>query len=137
MSVSTAVALVLALFSTTLTDLAYRRDHAGAGQPPLLPMRRPLQSARVLLTARSWMLGFAMETGGFLLYAAALALASLAGSERRRGRDRRPCLCLGTNRGPPPQPPRAERRARLGRRPRRAGGLAGRRKRRGGQRREG
>ena len=27
---------------------------------------------------RSWMLGFAMETGGFALYAAALALASLA-----------------------------------------------------------
>jgi hypothetical protein len=41
-------------------------------------MRRPLQSARILLTDRSWMLGFAMESTGFLLYAAALALASLA-----------------------------------------------------------
>jgi hypothetical protein len=41
-------------------------------------MRRPLHSARLLLEDRSWLLGFAMETVGFLLYAAALALASLA-----------------------------------------------------------
>src|ERR1043165_1951880 len=41
-------------------------------------MRRPLQSARLLLGDRSWLLGFAMESGGFILYAAALALASLA-----------------------------------------------------------
>jgi hypothetical protein len=44
----------------------------------VLRLRRPLQSARILLSDRSWLLGFAMETGGFLLYAAALALASLA-----------------------------------------------------------
>src|SRR5262249_1585830 len=43
-----------------------------------LSLRRPLQSARILISDRSWMLGFAMETSGFLLYAAALALASLA-----------------------------------------------------------
>jgi hypothetical protein len=41
-------------------------------------MRRPLHSLKLLLDDRSWLLGFAMETGGFLLYAAALALASLA-----------------------------------------------------------
>jgi hypothetical protein len=41
-------------------------------------MRRPVQSVRILLGDRSWMLGFAMETAGFLLYATALALASLA-----------------------------------------------------------
>src|SRR4051812_50067119 len=41
-------------------------------------MRRPLQSARALLTDRSWLLGFAMESVGFLLYVAALRLASLA-----------------------------------------------------------
>src|SRR5204863_310779 len=39
---------------------------------------RPLQSVRILLGDRSWMLGFGMETVGFLLYATALALASLA-----------------------------------------------------------
>jgi hypothetical protein len=78
MSPTTAVALVLALVSTTLTNLAYLREHDAAAELPVLCMRRPLQSARLLLEDRSWLLGFAMETGGFLLYAAALALASLA-----------------------------------------------------------
>src|SRR4051795_7106782 len=78
MSVSTAIALVLALVSTTLTNVAYLRQHDAAASLPVLSMRRPLQSARILLGDRSWMLGFAMETAGFLLYATALALASLA-----------------------------------------------------------
>jgi len=75
---STGVALGLALVSTTLTSLAYLREHDAAAALPVLSLRRPLQSARLLLGDRSWLLGFAMETGGFLLYAAALALASLA-----------------------------------------------------------
>jgi hypothetical protein len=78
MSASTIVALMLAAVSTTLTNLAYLREHDAAAELPVLCMRRPLQSARLLLENRSWLLGFGMETGGFLLYAAALALASLA-----------------------------------------------------------
>jgi hypothetical protein len=76
--VQTALALLLALVSTTLTNIAYLREHDAAAKLPVLSMRRPVQSARALLGDRSWLLGFAMETGGFLLYAAALALASLA-----------------------------------------------------------
>jgi hypothetical protein len=78
MSSSTAAGLLLALVSTTLTNVAYLREHEAAVQLPVLRLRRPLQSARILLSDRSWLLGFAMESGGFLLYAAALALASLA-----------------------------------------------------------
>jgi hypothetical protein len=78
MSVHTPVALVLALASTTLTNVAYLREHDAAAALPILSMRRPLHSLRLLIADRSWMLGFAMESGGFLLYAAALALASLA-----------------------------------------------------------
>jgi hypothetical protein len=78
MSVTTTVALVLALVSTTLTNLAYLREHDAAADLPVLCMRRPLHSAHELLTDRSWMLGFAMESGGFASYAAALALAPLA-----------------------------------------------------------
>jgi hypothetical protein len=78
MSAATAVALGLALVSTTLTNVAYLRQHDAAAALPVLSMRRPLHSARLLLEDRSWLLGFAMETVGFLLYAAALALASLA-----------------------------------------------------------
>src|SRR5882724_4232508 len=78
MSLQTVIALVLALASTTLTNIAYLREHDAAAALPVLSMRRPFQSLRLLLNDRSWMLGFAMETSGFLLYAAALALASLA-----------------------------------------------------------
>ena len=78
MSALTIVALVLALASTTLTNIAYLREHDAAARLPVLSMRRPLVSVRLLLGDRSWLLGFAMESTGFLLYAAALALASLA-----------------------------------------------------------
>jgi hypothetical protein len=78
MSALTIVALVLALASTTLTNVAYLREHEAAARLPVLSMRRPLLSVRLLLGDRSWLLGFAMESAGFLLYAAALALASLA-----------------------------------------------------------
>ena len=78
MSATTAIALVLAVASTTLTNLAYLREHDAAAALPCLSMRRPLHSLRLLLSDRPWLLGFAMESGGFLLYAAALALASLA-----------------------------------------------------------
>ena len=78
MSLRTAIALALAALSATLTNVAYLREHDAAAALPCLSMRRPLHSLRLLLTNRSWMLGFAMETGGFAFYAAALALASLA-----------------------------------------------------------
>jgi hypothetical protein len=74
----TVVGLVLALASATLINLAYLREHDAAADLPVLSMRRPLQSARLLLGDRSWLLGFAMESGGFLLYVAALVLAPLS-----------------------------------------------------------
>ena len=78
MSTSTIVALGLALASTVLINLAYLREHDAAAALPILSVRRPLHSARTLLTDRSWLLGFAMESAGFSLYVVALALASLA-----------------------------------------------------------
>jgi drug/metabolite transporter (DMT)-like permease len=77
-TVRTAIALVLAAASTTLTNVAYLREHDAAASLPCLSMRRPLHSLHLLLSDRSWMVGFAMETSGFALYAVALALASLA-----------------------------------------------------------
>jgi drug/metabolite transporter (DMT)-like permease len=74
----TAVALFLALASTTLVSLAYLREHgAVAGMPPL-SLRRPLHSLELLLSSREWLFAFGMETFGFGLYVAALALAPLA-----------------------------------------------------------
>jgi hypothetical protein len=73
-----AIGLVLAAVSATLTNIAYLREHDAAASLPALSLRRPLQSLRLLLGDRTWMLGFAMESGGFASYAAALALAPLA-----------------------------------------------------------
>ncbi|MBV8942879.1 MAG: hypothetical protein JO240_14215 [Solirubrobacterales bacterium] len=78
MDPETAIAIGLAAASTTLTNLAYQREHDAAASLPVLSMRRPLHSLHLLISSRGWLMGFAMETSGFLLYAAALALASLA-----------------------------------------------------------
>jgi hypothetical protein len=78
MNAETAIAIGLAAASTTLTNLAYQREHDAAASLPVLSMRRPLHSIHLLATSRGWLIGFGMETSGFLLYAAALALASLA-----------------------------------------------------------
>jgi hypothetical protein len=78
MHARTVIAIVLAAVSTTLTNVAYLREHDAAAALPCLSMRRPLQSVRLLLSDRSWLTGFAMESGGFASYAAALALAPLA-----------------------------------------------------------
>jgi hypothetical protein len=78
MAASTAIALVLAAVSTTLINVAYLREHEAVIALPALRMRRPIESAQLLLSNRRWLIGFAMETTGFLLYAAALALAPLA-----------------------------------------------------------
>jgi hypothetical protein len=74
----TAIALVLALASTSLVNLAYLREHQAVGVLPALSLRRPVHSLRLLLGSARWLQGFAMETGGFVLYVAALALAPLA-----------------------------------------------------------
>jgi hypothetical protein len=77
-STQTGVALLLALASTTLTNIAYLREHDAAAALPALSLRRPLHSVQALLTDRSWLLGFALEGAGFALYVAALALAPLS-----------------------------------------------------------
>ena len=78
MNARTAIAIALAIASTTLANVAYLREHDAAASLPTLSLRRPLHSLQLLLGDHSWLLGFAMETGGFALYAAALALASLS-----------------------------------------------------------
>ena len=70
--------LVLAFISALVTNIAYSLEHdAAALMPPLSP-RRPLRSARSLVRDRRWMLAFAAESAGWLVYVAALPLAPLA-----------------------------------------------------------
>jgi hypothetical protein len=70
--------LLLAFASAVVINLAYLQEHRAAAALPALSIRRPLQSIRLLLGDRSWLIGFAMESVGFLLYVAALALAPLS-----------------------------------------------------------
>jgi hypothetical protein len=76
-SSQTIIAFGLALASTVLINIAYIREHDAAAALPALSLRRPLHSAATLLRDRSWLLGFALESAGFALYVAALALAPL------------------------------------------------------------
>jgi hypothetical protein len=77
MSAQTGFAIVAALASTTLTNIAYLREHDAAAALPPLSLRHPLQLARALLRDRRWLRGFALESTGFALYVLALALAPL------------------------------------------------------------
>jgi hypothetical protein len=77
MTVQTGAAVALALGSTTLTNVAYLREHDAVAALPSFSGRRPLEAARTLLTDRDWLVGFAFESVGFSLYVFALALAPL------------------------------------------------------------
>lgn len=72
------IGLALAFASALITNAAYSLEHdAAASLPPLSP-RRPLRSATLLLRDRRWLLAFAAESVGWLIYVAALRLAPLA-----------------------------------------------------------
>jgi hypothetical protein len=77
-NVEAAVGLALALVSTTLVNLAYVREHDAVGELPPLSLSRPVRSLQLLLADRGWLGAFAMESGGFILYVAAVRLAPLA-----------------------------------------------------------
>jgi drug/metabolite transporter (DMT)-like permease len=73
-----ALALVLALASAILVNAAYLREHDAAARLPRFSPGHPIAAAHALLADRVWLAAFAMETVGFGLYVAALALAPLA-----------------------------------------------------------
>src|SRR6516164_5271699 len=72
------IGLTLAFASALVTNTAYSLEHdAAAALPPLSP-RRPFRSAQLLLGDRRWLIAFAAETAGWLMYVAALRLAPLS-----------------------------------------------------------
>jgi hypothetical protein len=71
-------AILLTFASAVLINWAWIREHDAASALPPLSVRRPRESLTILLTDRSWLTGFMTETGGFLCYVGALALAPLA-----------------------------------------------------------
>jgi drug/metabolite transporter (DMT)-like permease len=75
---SMGFAILLTFASAVLINWAWIREHDAASSLPPLSVRRPRESLRVLLTDRAWLTGFLAESGGFLCYVGALALAPLA-----------------------------------------------------------
>lgn len=71
-------AVVLTIVSAGAVNLGYVLEQGAAAAMPPLELRRPIRSLRILLASRRWLGGFAVETGGFLLYVGALDLAPLS-----------------------------------------------------------
>ncbi|HYY22411.1 MAG TPA: hypothetical protein VE780_11085 [Thermoleophilaceae bacterium] len=78
MTAQTGIALLLTLVSACAINWGYLTEHRAASALPSLSPRRPLRSVRVLLGSRLWLIGFASESVGFILYVVAVALAPLA-----------------------------------------------------------
>lgn len=74
----TVFGLALTLVSAIAINWGYLIEHGAASSLPPLSVRRPLRTARLLAASRRWLAGFLLETGGFVLYIVALALAPLA-----------------------------------------------------------
>ena len=72
------IGLTVSFAAALVTNTAYSLEHdAAAALPPLSP-RRPVRAARLLLGDRRWLIAFAAETAGWLMYVAALRLAPLS-----------------------------------------------------------
>jgi drug/metabolite transporter (DMT)-like permease len=73
-----ALALVLTIVSACGLNLGYLLQHDVASNLPPLSLRRPIASLRSLVVERRWLIGSAIQVGGFGLYVLALALAPLS-----------------------------------------------------------
>ncbi len=73
-----SIGLVLALTSAVAVNWAYSREHDAAAAMPRFSPRRPRQFLSLLVADRSWLIGFAGETAGWLVYVAALRLAPIS-----------------------------------------------------------
>jgi hypothetical protein len=74
----TAAALIITIVSACALNVGYLVEHSVASQLPPLSVRHPLRLARMLLSQRRWLAGFATEVAGWLLFVLALALAPLS-----------------------------------------------------------
>lgn len=73
-----AFGLTLAFVSAIAVNWAYAREHDAAATMPRFSPRRPLEFVSLLLGNRRWLLAFATESAGWLVYVAALRLAPIS-----------------------------------------------------------
>ena len=70
--------LVLSFLSAIAINWSYATQHDAAAAMPELSLRRPVDTVRLLLRSRAWLVAFGVESAGWLLYLAALRLAPLS-----------------------------------------------------------
>ena len=70
--------IALALVCAVITQLGFLCKHRGAGNAPLVQLRRPLSSAKALMSSGWFAAGMAIAVGAWFLHVAALALAPLS-----------------------------------------------------------
>jgi hypothetical protein len=70
--------LGLALLSALAVNWAYSQEHDAAAALPPLTLREPVRSARLLLDSRDWLIGFGVESAGWIVYVIALRISALA-----------------------------------------------------------
>jgi hypothetical protein len=70
--------LGLALVSALAVNWAYSQEHDAAAALPPLTLREPVRAARMLLGARDWLIGFGVESAGWIVYVVSLRIAPLA-----------------------------------------------------------
>ena len=73
-----SIGLVLSLVSAIAVNWAYTREHDAVAAMPDFSLRQPLHFVSQLIADRRWLVGFATETAGWLLYVASLRLAPIA-----------------------------------------------------------
>jgi hypothetical protein len=76
--VTFAAGLVLSFLSAIAINWAYSAQHDAVAGMPELSVRRPVETVRVLLHSRPWLVSFGVESAGWILYLAALRLAPLS-----------------------------------------------------------
>jgi hypothetical protein len=74
----TPLGLVLAFVSAVAISWAYSLEHDAVSKMPPFSPRHPVRLVSALLADRGWLLGFGAESGGWLVYVAALRLAPIA-----------------------------------------------------------
>jgi hypothetical protein len=76
--VAFAAGLILSFLSAIAINWSYSTQHDAVAVMPELSLRRPMETVRALLRSRAWLVGFGVESGGWILYLGALRLSPLS-----------------------------------------------------------
>ena len=73
-----AAGLALSFLSAIAINWSYSTQHDAVAAMPELSLRRPVETVRSLLGNTRWLVGFGVESAGWILYLAALRLSPLS-----------------------------------------------------------